>query len=252
MIRKKIVAGNWKMNKTMSEAHTLIEDIAAQKIPDDVIVVLCPPIVYAEMTHRLMAGNKNLHLGTQNVHHESGGAFTGEVSVEMLKSVGTEYIIVGHSERRAFNRESSVHITQKIKNILAADIAPIYCCGEPLLIREKNTHVAFVAKQIRNELFGLSPAEISKIVVAYEPIWAIGTGITASPAQAQEMHAAIRDIFSKKYGKKIADELPILYGGSCNAANAKEIFGKPDVDGGLIGGASLKAKDFITIINSFQ
>ena len=251
MSRKKIVAGNWKMNKTVSEAQSLIEDIAAQTLPNDVIVVLCPPILYAEMTHRLIAANKNLHLGAQNVHHETVGAYTGEISVEMLKSVGTEYVIVGHSERRAFNRESSPHITQKIKNLLAANITPIYCCGEPLTIREKDTHVAFVAEQIRTELFGLSMDEIQKIVVAYEPIWAIGTGKTASPEQAQEMHAAIRAIFLEKYGKNTADNLPILYGGSCNAANAKEIFGKPDVDGGLIGGASLKAKDFLTIINSF-
>ena len=251
MIRKKIVAGNWKMNKTMSEAQSLVQDIAAQTLPDDVIVVLCPPAVYAEMTHRLIAGNKNLHLGAQNVHQEISGAYTGEVSVEMLKSVGTEYVIVGHSERRAFNCESSEHITQKIKNLLAADMTPIYCCGEPLSIREKETHTAFVAEQIRTELFGLSENEIQKIVVAYEPIWAIGTGKTASPEQAQEMHAAIRAIFFKKYGKNIADNLPVLYGGSCNAANAKEIFSKPDVDGGLIGGASLKAKDFVTIINSF-
>ena len=239
------------MNKTMGEAQTLIEEIKSQTLPADVTVVVCPPTLYAEMAARLVAGTKNLHVGAQNVHQETSGAYTGEVSIEMLKSTGVEYVIVGHSERRAYNRESSKHITQKITNLLAHQLTPIYCCGEPLSIREKDTHVAYVARQIRTELFNFSSEEIQKIVVAYEPIWAIGTGKTASPEQAQEMHAAIRGVFAKKYGKEIADTISILYGGSCNAANAKEIFGKPDVDGGLIGGASLKVKDFVTIVNSF-
>lgn len=251
MIRKKIVAGNWKMNKTMSEARSLVEEIKKHNLPDNVTVVLCPPSLYADAINQLINGVKNLHLGAQNVHQETSGAYTGEVSIDMLKSVGVEFVIIGHSERRASSRESSAHITQKIKSLSAAGVTPIYCCGEPLAIREKGTHVSYVAKQIRNELFGFSGDEIKNLVIAYEPIWAIGTGKTASSDQAQEMHAALRNVFAKKYGKEIAEGISILYGGSCNAANAKEIFGKPDVDGGLIGGASLKAKDFVTIVQSF-
>jgi triosephosphate isomerase (TIM) len=249
--RKKIVAGNWKMNKTYQEALLLVNDIKAKQLAGDVQVVLATPSVFCESTGRLLDGNKQIALGAQNCHHLERGAYTGEVSVEMLKSIGVQYVIVGHSERREYFKETSAMLIKKVDLLLANGITPIYCCGEPLPIREKSKHVRYVSKQIKDELYHLDNETIKKIVVAYEPIWAIGTGLTASPEQAQEMHLAIRKVFQKKYGKVTSNGISILYGGSCNASNAKSLFALPDVDGGLIGGASLKADDFAAIINSF-
>ncbi|MFM2268502.1 MAG: hypothetical protein RL757_1943 [Bacteroidota bacterium] len=252
MSRRKIVAGNWKMNKTQAEAQLLAGDIAARELPKDVTVVLCPPSVYLDSVSKILNGKSNsLHAGAQNCHHERSGAYTGEVSADMLKSMNIEYCIIGHSERREYYKETTAQLVKKVDIALSLGITPLFCCGEPLRIREKNTHARFVQKQIREALFHLSHEEMKKVVIAYEPIWAIGTGLTASPEQAQEMHANIRKAIEKKYGREIAQSISILYGGSCNAANAATLFALEDVDGGLIGGASLKGDDFFKIISAF-
>ena len=249
--RARIVAGNWKMNKTATEATALAEALAAKTLPSDVTVVVCPPSVFGAAVGHIISGNPNLKLGAQNCHHEERGAFTGEISAEMLQSIGVQYVIVGHSERREFQKETGEVLVKKINLLRSKGMTPIYCCGEPLKIREKNSHVRYVAKQIKEELFHLSAEEMTKIVIAYEPIWAIGTGLTASPEQAQDMHKSIRRTLKNQYGKEVSDAISILYGGSANAANARLLFSQPDVDGGLIGGASLKADDFATIIGSY-
>lgn len=250
--RLKIVAGNWKMNKIFQDALILTNDIKSKQLASDVTVILATPSVFCESVGRLIEGHATIKLGAQNCYQEEKGAYTGEVSAEMLQSVGVEYVIVGHSERREYFKETGQILVKKIDLLLSKTMTPIYCCGEPLRIREKSTHTRFVSKQIQDELFHLSHEDIKKVVVAYEPIWAIGTGLTASPEQAQDMHKSIRKTFQKKYGKEIASSISILYGGSMNAANAKELLAQPDVDGGLIGGASLKADDFATIINAYS
>ena len=250
-MRKKIVAGNWKMNKNLQEGILLIKEIKEKTLPADVVVVIATPNIHLEAAHTILATSPNIHVGAQNCHHKDSGAYTGEVSASILVSVGVEYVIVGHSERREYAKETNALIAQKVNQALANGLIPIYCCGESLPIREKQTHLSFVSKQIKDSLFHLANEDFKKVVIAYEPIWAIGTGLTASPEQAQEMHEAIRKSIAKKFGQEIANATPILYGGSCNATNAKSIFSKPDVDGGLIGGASLKAADFATIIQSF-
>lgn len=239
------------MNKNFQEALSLATELKNRTMPDGISVVLCPPSVFVESVGRVIEPNPTLQLGAQNCHHENAGAYTGEVSVDMLKSIDVSFVIIGHSERREYFKENSLQLIKKLDLLLAKGLTPIFCCGEPLRIREKGTHSRYVEKQIKDVLFHLSPQDIKKIVIAYEPIWAIGTGLTASPEQAQEMHAAIRKTLKKKYSVEVAESISILYGGSCNAANAKTLFSLPDVDGGLIGGASLKADDFYTIINSF-
>ena len=250
MSRKKIVAGNWKMNKTATEAATLVNEIN-QGVASlaNVQLVLCTPSVFLEST-RKNAG-ASIAVGAQNCYSEASGAFTGEISAVMLSSIGVSHVIIGHSERRQIFGEKSKLLSKKIEIALANGLTPIYCCGEPLEIRETGLHFGYVKSQITRELFHLSEEDFSKLVIAYEPIWAIGTGKTASTEEAQEMHAALRNHISKKYGKDIAEGISILYGGSCNASNAAAIFSQPDVDGGLIGGASLKSADFLTIANSF-
>jgi len=249
--RTQIVAGNWKMNKTYQDGRSLVIDFLENLRNTDALAILCPPFIHLQMVSNLIKDMASVRLGAQNCHEAEAGAYTGEVSVEMLKSVGVDYVILGHSERREYFGESDALLAKKIDQVLAHNLRPIFCCGEPLDIREKNDHVAYVAQQLEGSLFHLTPEAIAKIVIAYEPIWAIGTGRTASPAQAQEMHAAIRQLMAKKYGEDLAQQLSILYGGSVNAANAKELFSQPDVDGGLVGGASLKAGDFATIVDSF-
>lgn len=250
--RKKIVAGNWKMNKTYAEALQLAGEVANSTLATDVQVVLCPPPVYLDATAKMVDGKqKNLAVGAQNCHHARAGAYTGEVSADMLKSMQIPFCIIGHSERREYFAETTDQLVKKLDILIAESITPIFCCGEPLRIREKGSHVRFVSKQVKDTLFHLSHEQMRNVVIAYEPIWAIGTGLTASPDQAQEMHAAIRRTVQKKYGSEVAQSVSILYGGSCNAANAKALFALKDVDGGLIGGASLKATDFATIVNSF-
>ncbi len=250
MARKKIVAGNWKMNQNINEGRSLITEILNQTVSlgDNVQVVIAPPYIHLESASSLLKGKDGYLLAAQNCHQEPSGAYTGEVSVNMLKSVGVTYVILGHSERRQYFNEDSALLAAKTNTALAEGLHVIFCCGEPLEIREANTQNDFVKKQLSEGLFHLTSEQMASVVIAYEPIWAIGTGRTASADQAQEMHQFIRKVIAEKYGDAVASNTTILYGGSCNAKNASELFACPDVDGGLIGGASLKAADFCTII----
>lgn len=253
-MRKRIVAGNWKMNKTFTEAETLLFDIAdnlSESRPKDVEVVVCPPSIYLELASDIAQQN-DFYCGAQNMSQFDPGAYTGELSAEMIKSAGVKYIILGHSERRMYFGENDEIIALKVVKALKNDLIPIYCCGEVLKEREENRHFEVVAQQINKGICHLTGDEVSQIVIAYEPVWAIGTGKTASPEQAQEMHSYIRNIIANHYGEEAGAAITILYGGSCNPGNAAELFAQPDVDGGLIGGASLKAEDFIKIVNSFK
>ena len=251
-MRKKIVAGNWKMNKSFGDAEDLLSSLAdeldGKKLTCEVVV--CPPSIYLEMASDF-ADESVFAVGAQNVSEYENGAYTGEISAEMLAAVDIEYCIIGHSERRKYFNESNSALAEKANRLLDYGITPIYCCGEVIGEREKGIHFEVVKQQIEEGLFHLNKEEFSNVVIAYEPVWAIGTGLTATPAQAQEMHAFLRKLISEKYGEKTAAETTILYGGSCNAANAAELFSQTDVDGGLIGGASLKSNDFVKIILSF-
>jgi triosephosphate isomerase len=251
-MRRNIVAGNWKMNLSFELADDLVNDIAEKldSVELNADVVICPPFPYLELTSDL-AQESNFFAGAQNVASFDNGAYTGEVSSEMLASMNVDYCIVGHSERRKYFNETNQEIATKITKLLKDDIKPIFCLGEVLEERESGKHFDVVQKQLEDSLFNLTSQEILNVVIAYEPVWAIGTGKTATSLQAQEMHAFIRSLLDKKYGNEVAEEISILYGGSCNAKNAKELFANKDVDGGLIGGASLKAEDFIAIIKSF-
>lgn len=250
-MRRKIVAGNWKMNKTFEQAEELLSGLAEglEQKTNTCEVVVCPPSLYLEMATDF-AEESNFSVGAQNVSEQVSGAYTGEIAASMLKSMDVEYCIVGHSERRKYFSETDDLIAEKINRLLDQGIMPIYCCGEVLGERNSGMHFEVVKKQIQQALFHLNKDELSNVVVAYEPVWAIGTGLTATPEQAQEMHAFIRSLISEKHGSETADALVILYGGSCNATNAKELFEQQDVDGGLIGGASLKAEDFLKIVES--
>jgi triosephosphate isomerase len=251
MTRKHIVAGNWKMNKTFDEGTALAKAVKALDRSKDVITILGTPFIHLKAVGEIIQGDDTLKLASQNCHTEKSGAYTGEISIDMLKSVGVEYVIIGHSERREYFKEDDAFLAKKVDACLACGLTPIFCCGEAKEIREAGTHEAYVSTQIKNSLFHLSPEAFSKLVIAYEPIWAIGTGLTASSQQAQDMHKAIRSLLADKYGNDIADATTILYGGSCKPSNAEELFSQPDVDGGLIGGAALKAEDFAAIVNSF-
>jgi triosephosphate isomerase len=249
-MRQNIVAGNWKMNTSLKEGMELaatVNSLASKKTSNS-LVIIAPPFTHLAEIKKILTGVK---LSAQNCASEESGAFTGEVSVGMLKSVGAEYIIIGHSERRAYFHEDNAVLAKKVNLTLAAGLKPIFCIGEVLPERNANKHFDVVKSQLSEGLFHLSPEEFSKNVIAYEPVWAIGTGVTASPDQAQEMHKFIRTEIAAKYGAQIADNTTILYGGSCKGSNAKELFANPDVDGGLIGGASLKADEFLQIVNAF-
>lgn len=253
-MRDKIVAGNWKMNKTLEEGKTLASEIVnmySDEVNDNVKAILCTPFIHLPSVKGIIGDTKNVFLGAQNCSDKESGAYTGETSIAMLKSVGAKYVIIGHSERREYYNESDEFLAGKVNAALAGEITPIFCCGEPLKIREAGTHFDYVTKQLTASLFHLSEEQIKKLVIAYEPIWAIGTGKTASAEQAQEMHEKLRAHLADKYGKDVAESISILYGGSCKPDNANEIFAGKDVDGGLIGGASLKSRDFIDIIKSF-
>jgi triosephosphate isomerase (TIM) len=253
-MRKNIVAGNWKMNKTLQEGLALTSEIVnmvKDEMKKDTTVILNPPFPLLQNVHNLIKDSKPIHLGAQNCSQHASGAYTGEVSVTMLKSVGCEYVILGHSERREYFKESNELLAKKVDIVLENGLKPIFCCGESLEIRQNGSFIEFVCKQITDSVFHLSKEQFGKLVIAYEPIWAIGTGVTATALQAQEMHHQIREHIASKFGKEFAGEITILYGGSCNPKNAKELFANPDVDGGLIGGASLKSRDFMDIINSF-
>ncbi|MGH1435385.1 MAG: triose-phosphate isomerase [Lewinella sp.] len=248
--RKNIVAGNWKMNKNYEEGRTLAREIVAKLKPSETVAILGTPYIHLKGVSHIISDINNLYLAAQNCHQEEGGAYTGEISTGMLRSVGCQYVILGHSERRDYFEESNQLINAKVKKTLADDMLPIFCCGEKLPVREAGDHETLVAQQVKEGLFDLSAADFSKVVIAYEPVWAIGTGVTASPAQAQEMHAFIRSLIVEQYGQEIADATSILYGGSVKPGNAKELFSQPDVDGGLVGGASLNAADFLAIIDA--
>ncbi len=253
-MRKHIVAGNWKMNNTLEEGRKLTSEIVnmvKDEVTDDTIAVLCTPYVHLGVTHGLIGDAKNVFLGAQNCSQHESGAYTGEISASMLTSVGADYVILGHSERREYFSESDELLAAKADQVLEHGLLPIFCCGESLDIREKDEQYDFVTQQITNSLFHLSAADFAKVVIAYEPIWAIGTGKTATSEQAQEMHEKLRNHIAGKYGSEIAQGTSILYGGSAKPSNAKELFSQPDVDGGLIGGASLKSRDFVDIIKSF-
>ena len=251
MSRKSIIAGNWKMNKSLKEGLQLTKAIVDKtKKTKTTNIILATPYTHLYAVSALVKDKANIKLAAQNCHEEESGAYTGEVSASMLKSVGVDYVILGHSERRAYAGEDSKLLAKKIDRVLAARMRVIFCCGESLTIRESKKHVSFVSTQLRSALFHLSAKAFSKIVIAYEPIWAIGTGVTASAEQVQQMHAKIRKLIEKKYGEKTADNTSILYGGSVKPANAQELFARMDVDGALVGGASLKAKDFVDIIES--
>jgi triosephosphate isomerase len=253
MKRQQIAAGNWKMNKTYSEGRALAKAIAeGMGQTCENLVILGTPAIHLKTVSNIVDDIPNLELAAQNCHQAEKGAYTGELSVDMIESVGAKYVILGHSERRQYFNEDHQLLAQKVDRVLAKGLIPIFCCGEPLSIREAGTHVDYVKTQLEESLFHLSPEQFSKIIIAYEPIWAIGTGVTASPAQAQDMHKALRSLLTNKYGADIAEGTSILYGGSVKPANAKELFGQADVDGGLVGGASLKPDDFLAIINSFE
>lgn len=251
-MRTKIVAGNWKMNKTFSEAEELLQDISDQLERDDlpdVTVVVCPPAVYLEMASDF-AEDGGFYTGAQNLSDKDSGAYTGEISAAMIRSAGADFVIVGHSERRAYFNETDELLRSKVQQALKNDLVPIFCCGEVLDERNQGKHFEVVRKQLETALFGLDASDFENVVIAYEPVWAIGTGVNATPEQAQEMHAYIRNLIAEKFGKQVAEETSILYGGSCNEKNAPELMSQPDVDGGLIGGASLKAESFIGIVKA--
>lgn len=254
-MRQKIVAGNWKMNKTLEEANVLTSELLGM-INDEVKgktkVVLCVPFPYLVAIKNLVGNHPTIQIGAQNCSEHISGAYTGEVSAPMLKSLPIPYVILGHSERRQYFAENGVLLGKKVDIALANGLTPIYCCGEPLEVRERNEHEALVRKQVEESLFHLSVEAIQQVVIAYEPVWAIGTGKTASAQQAQDMHAVIRKHIATKYGNAIAENISILYGGSVNAGNAKELFACADVDGGLVGGASLKSREFTDIVKSMN
>lgn len=252
-MREKIIAGNWKMYTTIDEgltlAKALLQNLSGNNLQNKKVIVI-PPFTHIFPVQNELKSLKNVFTGAQNCYFENEGAFTGEVSPRMIRQAGAKYVIIGHSERREYFKEQNDFLNKKVKAALAADLIPIYCCGETLTEREANQHFEVVKKQIEEGLFNLSAEEMKDVIVAYEPVWAIGTGKTASPEQAQEIHAYIRSLFTEKYGNETAENLHVLYGGSVKPNNAAELFGQKDIDGGLVGGASLKADDFAAIINA--
>ncbi|MEQ8550673.1 MAG: triose-phosphate isomerase [Cyclobacteriaceae bacterium] len=253
-MRKNIAAGNWKMNLTIEEGNKLASEIVnmvKDEANTETQVILIPPFTHLSAVKSIIGASKNIFLGAQNCHTAASGAYTGEISLAMLKSVGVTHVVVGHSERREYFGEGNALLAEKVKVILEHGLTPIYCCGEKLETREADGHFDLNKAQIVEGLFDLSTEDIQKVVIAYEPVWAIGTGVTASSDQAQEMHAFIRGLISEKYSAEVAAEISILYGGSVKPGNAQEIFSKEDVDGGLVGGASLQSRDFTDIIKSF-
>lgn len=253
-MRKKIVAGNWKMNKDAVEAMGLTSEIVnihRDEIMHNTEVVIIPPFVHLHGLYNLIKDSK-VKLGAQNCSEHESGAYTGEVSAAMLKSYNVQYVIVGHSERRQYFGETNALLAKKVDKVLAHGMLPIYCCGETLDERNAGNHFSVIESQVSEGLFHLSNEQMKNVVIAYEPVWAIGTGVTASNEQAQEVHAFIRNLLTKQYGNEIAQGITIQYGGSVKPDNAAELFAQPDIDGGLIGGASLKSRDFIEIIKACQ
>ena len=253
-MRKQIAAANWKMNLTLQEAEILVDELTKSELSlsDNQLAVFGVPFPYLQAINNKLSGKKNIFTAAQNVYDKKSGAYTGEVSAAMLQSIGTHYVIIGHSERREYFEESHAMLAGKVNICFEYNLKAIFCCGEPLSIRDAGTQNEYVENQLKESLFHLSAEHLTNFIIAYEPIWAIGTGKTATSEQAQAIHAYIRKVFAKQYGHTVADSISILYGGSVKAANAKEIFGQPDVDGGLVGGASLVASEFSAIINSLK
>lgn len=253
-MRKQIAAANWKMNLTLQQGEQLLDDIINQphSLKENQQVIFAIPAPYLAMAQQKLRNKEQVYVAAQNCHSKKSGAYTGEISVDMLSSLGVHYVVLGHSERREYFNESNAFLAEKINICLENNITPIFCCGEPLAVREAGTQNEYVARQLKESLYHLTADQLRKVVIAYEPIWAIGTGKTASSTQAQEMHAFIRGNIEGAYNKETADAISILYGGSVKAANAVELFTQPDVDGGLVGGASLVADEFVAIINALQ
>jgi len=252
-MRQKIVAGNWKMNLDYAEGLALfteVNDLIKTDITGTQQAVVCSPFIHLQSLAQLAKGN--VSIGAQNAHQAESGAYTGEISAKMIASVGAAYVILGHSERRQYFGETNELLAKKTDTVLKHNLKPIFCIGETLQEREANQHFDVIKSQLVEGVFHLDAAEFAKLVIAYEPVWAIGTGVTASAEQAQEIHAFIRKEIAAKYGQAVADGITILYGGSCNPKNAPELFAKADIDGGLIGGASLKARDFVDILKVFN
>ncbi|MCD4710966.1 MAG: triose-phosphate isomerase [Bacteroidales bacterium] len=249
-MRKKIVAGNWKMNTLLKDGMELakaVEKLEKEK-SSNALVIIAPPYTHLSRVNELIDSVK---LSAQNCASEESGAYTGEVSPDMLVSAGVEYVIIGHSERRSYYGEDNELLNKKTKLALSKGLKPIFCCGEVLEERDGGAHFNVIREQLKVGLTDLSKEDMSKVVIAYEPVWAIGTGVVATPDQAQEMHKFIRDLLVELFDEEVAENMTILYGGSCKPSNAEELFANPDVDGGLIGGAALKAEDFLAIVNSY-
>ena len=253
-MRMQIAAANWKMNLTFTEAEQLLNNIVnnIHEPKQHEHIIFAVPFPYLIMAKEKTKNKKNIHIAAQNCYSKKWGAYTGEVSAAMLQSIEIPYVIIGHSERREYFQESNELLAEKINICLTHNLIPIFCCGEPLPIREANKQNEWVMQQLQESLFHLSAQEISSIIIAYEPVWAIGTGKTATAAQAQEMHAFIRTQIEIKYNTQVANEISILYGGSVKSSNATELFSLPDVDGGLVGGASLIADEFVNIIDTLK
>ncbi len=252
-MRKKIVAGNWKMNNDYNEGVSLFSEIVnmvRDERKGDQIAVICAPAIHLNSLAQLSSGI--VKIGAQDCHQKESGAFTGEISAKMIKSTGAEYVIIGHSERRQYFAESDSLLAEKTVTALKNNLIPIFCIGETLDERNNSSYFQVLERQLEDGVFGLSAEDFGKIVLAYEPVWAIGTGLTATPEQAHDIHAFIRAKVQAKYGMNVADDTTILYGGSCNAKNAAELFAQTDIDGGLIGGASLKSRDFTDIIKALN
>lgn len=253
-MRKQIAAANWKMNLTLQQAESLMDDLMAipQELKENQEAVFGVPFPYLLNIKNKLAAKQHVFVAAQNCYDKKSGAYTGEVSAEMLKSIGVDYVIIGHSERREYFNESHAMLAAKVDICLENGLKPIFCCGEPLPVREADTQNSYVETQLKESLFHLNAEQLTGFVIAYEPIWAIGTGKTASNEQAQEMHAHIRKVIADQYGSDVAESISVLYGGSVKANNARDIFAQPDVDGGLVGGASLVAADFAVIISSLK
>lgn len=253
-MRKQIAAANWKMNLSLKQAEQLIDDLLAtdHSLGNDQLAIFAVPFPYLLMAKDKLANKSNVFVAAQNCAATKNGAFTGEVSAEILDGIDIRYVIIGHSERREYYGETNKILTEKINRAFESNIKTIFCCGEPLSIREAGTQNSYVETQLKESLFHLSKEQVQNFIIAYEPIWAIGTGKTATSDQAQEMHAHIRSVIAAQYGNDIANTVSILYGGSVKGANAADIFSKPDVDGGLVGGASLVATEFAAIINGLK
>lgn len=252
-MRKKIVAGNWKMNQDYASGISLFSEIVnmvRDEKKGDQIAIICPPYIHLNSLAKL--GGDVVKIGAQNCHQNDSGAYTGEISAGMIKSVGCEYVIIGHSERRQYFAESNELLAEKTVKVLANGLSPIFCIGETLDERNNGTYFDVLKTQLEEGVFGLNADDFAKVVIAYEPVWAIGTGLTATSDQAQEVHAYIREEIAAKYSSAVADNTTILYGGSCNPKNAAELFAQADIDGGLIGGASLKSRDFVDIVKAFN